>query len=149
MATRKLKMEDRTKQLDEATQEVRKATQTEDVHALIDAGYELNEIKKTCEELLTDIKAKVKTHAQENKVKQVQGQSGRTVAKISPSTKTTIDPKGALGVLKKMKRLDMFGAVFKVGVTDFKKYFGEPAEDIAKTEVNEYGSVGFSEKRRR
>lgn len=148
MAARKLKMQEKSKKLSDALEEVQGQTQaTEDIHALVDAGYDLNEIKKTCETLLKDIKDQVMAHAKENQVKQVKGQSGRTLAKISQKSSTVYDPKGVLGVLKKMGRLDMFSTVFTVSVTNFKKYFGENP-DIAETNTEEYGSISFQEKKR-
>jgi len=145
---RKLKMQDTVKKLSDSTEMLEKQAQTEDIDVLVDVGYNLNEIKKTCETLLNDIKTKVKGHAEENKVKQINGYSGRTMAKISQSSSTNIDPVGALSVLKKLDKLSMFETVFKVNVTDFKKYFGEPPKDIAEVTVVEYGSISFKEKKR-
>lgn len=148
MATRQLKIGEQAKQLNKILQDAEtRATGEEDVHVLVDVGYELNEIKRVCESLLDGIKTSIKNHAEEHKIKQVNGESGRTVAKISPATSTVISPKGALKVIRKMDRLDMFDAVFSVKVTDFKKYFGEPSKEIATVSKKEYGSISFKDKR--
>lgn len=146
--TRKLKLTENVKNLSASFESLGEQAKTENVNVLVDVGYELNEIQKACKILLDEIKDTVKAHAEENKTKQVVGQSGRIVAKISQSSSTNISPKGALTVLRKLDKLNMFDTVFKVSVTDFKKYFGEPPKDIATVDVKEYGSVSFKEKKR-